>query len=83
VSYNIHKTGLLKQNTMIGNILRGFGETYLAQNLDILVTPKPIRIVKRLKPTEIDRNTIRLFEQEAQISSETELITQCHCVSVA
>ncbi|MGM3305586.1 tetratricopeptide repeat protein [Anabaena sp. WFMT] len=64
---------------MIGNILRqryqivkelgagGFGETYLAEDLDIPVTPKPICVVKRLKPTEIDRDTIRLFEQEAQI----------------
>ncbi|MBD2626493.1 protein kinase domain-containing protein [Trichormus variabilis] len=64
---------------MIGNILRqryqivkelgagGFGETYLAEDLDIPVTPKPTCVVKRLKPTEIDRDIIRLFEQEAQI----------------
>lgn len=64
---------------MIGNILHqryqivkelgagGFGETYLAEDLDIPVTPKPTCVVKRLKPTEIDRDIIRLFEQEAQI----------------
>ncbi|MBD2693391.1 protein kinase domain-containing protein [Anabaena catenula] len=64
---------------MIGNILRqryqivkelgagGFGETYLAEDLDIPVTPKPTCVVKRLKPTEIDRDISRLFEQEAQI----------------
>jgi serine/threonine protein kinase len=64
---------------MIGKILRqryqiikqlgagGFGETYLAEDLDIPVTPKPVCVVKRLKPTEIDKDSIRLFEQEAQI----------------
>lgn len=66
---------------MIGHILRqrykiikelelekgGFGETYLAEDLDIPVTPKPVCVVKRLKPTEIDRDSIRLFEQEARI----------------
>ncbi|MBD2296152.1 hypothetical protein H6G06_22400 [Anabaena sphaerica FACHB-251] len=64
---------------MIGKILRqryqiikqlgagGFGETYLAEDLDIPVTPKPVCVVKRLKPTEIDRDSIRLFKQEAQI----------------
>jgi eukaryotic-like serine/threonine-protein kinase len=64
---------------MIGTILRqrfkiikqlgvgGFSETYLAEDLDIPVTPKQICVVKRLKPTEIDRDIIRLFEQEAQI----------------
>jgi len=48
----------------------GFGETYLAKDLHIPVTPKPICVVKRLKPTEIDRDSIRLFEQEAQILYE-------------
>jgi serine/threonine-protein kinase len=64
---------------MIGNILRqryriikqlgagGFGETYFAEDLDIPVTPKPVCVVKKLHPEEIDQYTIRLFEQEAQI----------------
>ena len=64
---------------MIGNILRqrykivkqldagGFGKTYLAEDLDIPVTPKPVCVLKRLHPTIIDPEIIRLFEQEAEI----------------
>ena len=64
---------------MIGNILRqrykivkqldvgGFGKTYLADDLDIPVTPKSVCVVKKLHPTIIDPEIICLFEQEAQI----------------
>ena len=64
---------------MIGNILRqrykivkqldvgGFGKTYLADDLDIPVTPKSVCVVKKLHPTIIDPEIIRLFEQEAEI----------------
>jgi eukaryotic-like serine/threonine-protein kinase len=67
---------------MIGTILRqryriikklgegGFCETYLAEDLDIPVTPKPVCVVKRLKPREINPDSIRLFEQEARILYE-------------
>lgn len=48
----------------------GMGETFLAEDLDIPIMPKPWCVVKRLQPreNESDLNTIRrLFEQEAQI----------------
>ncbi|NER22786.1 MAG: protein kinase [Symploca sp. SIO1C2] len=64
---------------MIGQILRqryqiidklgsgGVGETYLADDLDIPVSPKPKCVVKRLHPKAIDSDTQRLFQTEAEI----------------
>jgi len=64
---------------MIGQILRqryqiidklgagGVGETYLAEDLDIPVSPKPKCVVKRLQPKAIDPDTQRLFQTEAEI----------------
>ncbi|MBD1219195.1 MAG: tetratricopeptide repeat protein, partial [Aphanizomenon flos-aquae Clear-A1] len=48
----------------------GFGETYLAEDLDIPVTPKPVCVVKKLHPTMITPDSLRLFEQEAKILYE-------------
>jgi serine/threonine protein kinase len=48
----------------------GIGETFLAEDLDIPVDPKPKCVVKRLQPPENAQDlTIlhRLFQQEAQI----------------
>jgi serine/threonine protein kinase len=64
---------------MIGTILRqrykiieqlgsaAFSETYLAEDLDIPVTPKPKCVVKRFQPKTVDPEIVRLFEQEAQM----------------
>ena len=64
---------------MIGKILKqryqiidklgvgGVGETYLAEDLDIPVSPKPKCVVKRLQPKAIDPDTQRLFDTEAEI----------------
>jgi serine/threonine protein kinase len=61
---------------MIGQILRqrykiikqlgagGFGETYLAEDLDIPTNPKPKCVVKRLQPQAMNPEIIRLFQQE-------------------
>jgi formylglycine-generating enzyme required for sulfatase activity len=45
----------------------GIGETYLAEDLDIPVTPKPKCVVKRLKPQSIRPAIVRLFQQEGEI----------------
>lgn len=62
---------------MLGKILRqrykiikkigagGFGETYLAQDLDL--PPHPLCAVKRLLPKMLHPDNERLFQQEAQI----------------
>ncbi|NEN91548.1 MAG: protein kinase, partial [Okeania sp. SIO3H1] len=68
-----------ENNFLIGKILRqryqiidklgkggGFGETYLAEDLDIPETPKPKCVVKRLKPTQKSLEVQRLFEQEGR-----------------
>jgi WD40 repeat protein len=64
---------------MIGTILKsryriiqqlgqgGFGETYIAEDLDLPMDPKPRCVVKRLQPAVIEPEIIRLFEQEAKI----------------
>ncbi|MDJ0515962.1 MAG: AAA-like domain-containing protein [Trichodesmium sp. MO_231.B1] len=69
-----------KNNSLIGQILRqhykiieqlgcggGFGETYIAEDIDIPENPKPRRVVKRLKPTIKHQQVQRLFQQEGQI----------------
>lgn len=43
----------------------GIGETYLAEDLDLPLPPK--RVVKQLQPIRIERDTVRLFEQEAKV----------------
>jgi eukaryotic-like serine/threonine-protein kinase len=42
----------------------GFGETYLAEDLDIPIDPKPKCVVKRLQPQAISPEIVRLFQQE-------------------
>ncbi|MDJ0554311.1 MAG: AAA-like domain-containing protein [Microcoleaceae cyanobacterium MO_207.B10] len=69
-----------ENNNLIGQTLRqryqiieklgtggGFGETYLAEDLDIPEIPKPKCVVKRLKPTQRSSEVKRLFKQEARI----------------
>ncbi|MDY7007046.1 MAG: AAA-like domain-containing protein [Cyanobacteriota bacterium] len=68
-----------ENNFLIGKILRqryqiieklsggGFGETYLAEDLDIPEIPKRKCVVKRLKPTQKSLEVDRLFEQEGRI----------------
>jgi serine/threonine protein kinase len=59
----------LRQRYQIIQNLRsgGFGETYVAEDLDIPVSPKPKCVVKRLKPKTIDPDMQRLFKKEAEI----------------
>ncbi|WP_242072348.1 bifunctional serine/threonine-protein kinase/formylglycine-generating enzyme family protein [Microcoleus sp. FACHB-68] len=45
----------------------GFAETYLANDLDIPITPKPKCVVKRLHPQAIEPDIQRLFQKEAEI----------------
>ncbi len=69
---------------MIGRILRqrykiinqlgfgGFGETYLAEDLDVPTETKPKCVIKRLQPRAIAQNIPysdieRLFKREAEI----------------
>lgn len=71
---------MTENNSLVGQILRqrykiinqlgsvgGFGETYLAEDLDIPENPKPKCVVKRLKPTEKSPVVQRLFNQEGRI----------------
>ncbi len=45
----------------------GFGETFIAEDLDMPTLPKPHCVVKYLHPDVINPDVIRLFEQEANI----------------
>ncbi|CAN1211459.1 serine/threonine-protein kinase [Tumidithrix helvetica PCC 7403] len=45
----------------------GFASTYLAEDLDVPVTPKPKCVIKRLHPQTTNAEVIRLFQQEAEI----------------
>ncbi|HLO85018.1 MAG TPA: WG repeat-containing protein, partial [Nostocaceae cyanobacterium] len=45
----------------------GFGETFLAEDLDLPVTPKPKCVVKRIQPQMINPDVVRLFEKEGEI----------------
>ncbi|MEB3830615.1 protein kinase domain-containing protein [Phormidium sp. CCY1219] len=45
----------------------GMGETYLAEDLDLPIAPKPKCAVKRVHPTQIHPHILRLFEKEAEI----------------
>ncbi|MGB3511604.1 MAG: AAA-like domain-containing protein [Microcoleaceae cyanobacterium] len=71
---------MFENNSIIGQILRqhykiveqlgcggGFGETYIAEDIDIPENPKPRCVVKRLKPTIKHQQVQRLFQQEGQI----------------
>lgn len=45
----------------------GFGETFLAEDLDIPASPKPKCVVKRIQPQMINPDVVRLFEKEGEI----------------
>ncbi|MBD2577963.1 serine/threonine-protein kinase [Oscillatoria sp. FACHB-1406] len=64
---------------MLGQILRqrykilrqlgegGFGKTFLAEDLDMPVNPKPKCVVKQLHPQMLDPAMVRRFEKEGEI----------------
>ncbi|MGK7896503.1 MAG: protein kinase, partial [Xenococcus sp. (in: cyanobacteria)] len=51
----------------IGKDKAGISETYLAEDLDMPVNPKPKRVVKCLQPQIINDDIRRLFNKEADI----------------
>lgn len=44
----------------------GIGETYLAEDLDLPIEPKPLCVVKRLQPKAQHSHIIKMFQQEAE-----------------
>jgi len=44
----------------------GIGETYLAEDLDLPIDPKPLCVVKRLQPKAHHDHIIKMFQQEAE-----------------
>lgn len=44
----------------------GIGETYLAEDLDMPIEPKPLCVVKRLQPRSRHPHIVKMFQQEAE-----------------